>query len=128
MAKVFFTFTFDLSYFNGYEDHTKDEFRWFELEGDDKILSNIWGEEDEEYDDHFWKMEEYGVHDFGGAGGITDPVYTMGYSSYEVEPVNMDDVINGWRNHFASRGFNCSHIDVRKGDDCYVIEFNVLGF
>ena len=99
MRSTKFTFDFLLEDFE-----ILNETWYFEIFFEDHEYTNlyemIWSKE---YDDCLFVMENYGVHDFITEG--EDQLF--GYDTYEIEPQNIATVMDGWRDFFIDRGYQC---------------------
>lgn len=60
----------------------------------------------EAYEEFFWEMETYGIHDFGCGG---DYEY-LGYYSGEIAKDKVDEVMDRWRTFFELFGITCGPV------------------
>lgn len=72
---------------------------------DFEVVKGVLDEECEEGDFE----EKYGSHHIYGAGACVE-VYSMGYSSYEIDESKVNELMAAWRSKFLERGCVCSEI------------------
>ncbi|MDX1641847.1 MAG: hypothetical protein R3220_09120 [Balneolaceae bacterium] len=101
MAITKFTFDFDF-----FEFGQSNELWSFEIVANDiEALRSMIDEFEPEYEDQFYDMEEYGVHDFWG-----DDETLVGFSSYEINPDDKFTVLQKWREFFINHGCECGEL------------------
>ena len=65
----------------------------------------------------------YGVHDWSTSPD--DRVHAIGFSSYEVEQDKVDELMEGWRQHFITKGLEVTEVVQYISDDDYDSDFDV---
>ena len=66
-------------------------------------------EEQQQWLDDIDRLEsQYGVHDWCSAPD--DRVHAIGFCSYEVKQDKVDELMEGWRQHFISQGLEVTEV------------------
>jgi hypothetical protein len=100
MKPTFFTFNF----FDEINE-TETDFQFEFINPDDKLIAMGYGQDD---DLNKFKSEmeiKYGIHDISAA---EEDIF--GFTTYEIDIDDYLLVMNTWRNHFISLGYECTEI------------------
>jgi hypothetical protein len=100
MKATFFTFNFVNE-----TDETETDYQFEFLNPDDKLIAMGYGEDKTLNELRMEMGIKYGIHDISAA---EEDIF--GFTSYEVEPFNYLVLMNIWRNHFISLGYECTEI------------------